>query len=158
MAEPKLAEGSPREETSQPYDLDNPNNSGVTISTLDGGITECTFKAIHLLHIGTPYLDLSKYGKVRYESADKLVMTINDDEPLELIMVVKQIWVTKHVPMGARCIMRFGPLWIDEDVDFAVERVNSDTTYEQPQLPTSASMSSSDHYELYTIPEEEDEE
>ncbi|KAI4865200.1 hypothetical protein F4820DRAFT_421212 [Hypoxylon rubiginosum] len=128
----------------------------------DHGMTACVFQAIPLAHLGVPFRDLSDYGIVDHESAHKLVMTITHQDPLSVVMVIKQAWVTKYVPAGTQIALRFGPLVAYANVEIVMEKVgvanniNVDAARGLPQL--SSTLSVRNHRRLYTIHEEEEEE
>ncbi|XXH03183.1 nicotinate-nucleotide diphosphorylase (carboxylating) [Hypoxylon texense] len=119
------------------------------------------FNATPLNTQGVRFRDLCDYGNVEHESGDKLVIEIFHRDPLSLLRVVKEAWVTKYLAPGTPCAIRFGPLVQYAKVEITVERIgapntiDSDMAQQLRQLTSSLALAAANPL-LYTIPEEDE--
>ncbi|KAI1463724.1 uncharacterized protein F4812DRAFT_463553 [Daldinia caldariorum] len=93
------------------------------------GVVSCTFQAFPLRHFGFQFRSLSDYGTIFHKSSRKLVIVINHRNPELLLPVLRHAWVNEYLELGARCIMRFGPLIRYQNVEVTFEREESETSH-----------------------------
>ncbi|KAI1411356.1 hypothetical protein F5Y13DRAFT_200957 [Hypoxylon sp. FL1857] len=142
-------------ETTPPhYNIDDTSMIGTLQShpiTSGAAPVSCYFRSVSLRPLEIRFRDLSDYGDVIEESAEKLVIWLRHRDPATLMIVVWRAWVTKYLEDGTLCTMSFEPLIPYRPVKVTIQNVDpakattqTNTMREIQQASTSSTNTSRD--------------